>query len=58
MVPIHVSAGPQLRQFRQPPPTVNNNNAAKVEGPPVTVFVGKISVHNFSLINVLILSNI
>lgn len=42
MVPIQVSAGPQLRQFRQPPPTVNNNNnAVKSEGPPVTVFVGK-----------------
>lgn len=41
MVPIQVSAGPQLRQFRQPPPTVNNNNAVKAEGPPVTVFVGR-----------------
>lgn len=41
MVPIQVSAGPQLRQFRQPPPPVNNNNAVKAEGPPVTVFVGE-----------------
>lgn len=59
MVPIQVSAGPQLRQFRQPPPAVNNNNATKAEGPPVTVFVGEYGCFKlkFSLLfrNVLIL---
>ncbi|GLV45567.1 uncharacterized protein CBL_02587 [Carabus blaptoides fortunei] len=48
MVPIQVSAGPQLRQFRQQPAVAgrnnnNNNTAVRNEGPPVTVFVGNIT---------------
>lgn len=47
MVPIQVSAGPQLRQFRQPASTTRNNNnhstARPTEGPAVTVFVGNIT---------------
>lgn len=49
MVPIQVSAGPQLRQFRQQPAAAgrnnnNNNTAVRNEGPPVTVFVGTFDI--------------